>query len=161
MTIRAATAEDAEAICAIWNPVIRDTGITFNAVEKTTGDICAMIDEKAALGYAFLVVDEGGVQGFGTYGQFRGGVGYARTAEHSIILGAATRGKGIGRALMAALESDAKAQGFHSMFAGVSGENRAGVRFHAALGYAEVVTLREVGYKFDRWFDLVLMQKML
>ncbi|WP_224826552.1 GNAT family N-acetyltransferase [Cognatishimia sp. MH4019] len=161
MTLRAATPEDGEAICAIWNPVIRDTGITFNAVEKTPNDICAMIDEKAALGFAFLVVDAGGVQGFGTYGQFRSGVGYARTAEHSIILGPDARGKGVGRTLMAAVEADAKAQGFHSMFAGVSGENPGAVKFHAALGYAEVATLREVGYKFDRWFDLVLMQKML
>ncbi len=161
MKIRPATAQDADAICAIWNPVIRDTGITFNAVVKTPDDVRAMIQEKTAQGYAFLVAEGDTLQGLGTYGQFRGGVGYARTAEHSIILGPDTRGQGVGRALMAALEADAKAQGFHSMFAGVSGENPNAVKFHAALGYAEVATLREVGFKFNRWFDLVLMQKML
>ena len=161
MTIREATPEDAAAICAIWNPVIRDTGITFNSIEKTEADVEALIAEKKEQGYTFFVADEDGVKGFGTYGQFRGGVGYGRTGEHSIILGPDARGRGLGRALMAAIEAHAKAQGFHSMFAGVSGENPAGVQFHAALGYREITTLQEVGFKFGRWFDLTLMQKML
>lgn len=161
MIIRPATHADAPAICAIWNPIIRNTGVTFNPVEKTPSDVCELIDEKERLGYAFLVAEDGTVQGFGTYGQFRGGLGYARTAEHSIVLGVDARGKGAGRQLMAAIEAHAKARNVHSMFAGVSAENLAGVKFHAALGYREVATLREVGYKFDKWFDLVLMQKML
>ena len=161
MIIRPATVADATAICAIWNPIIRDTGITFNSVEKTVADVEACIAEKATLGYAMLVADEGGVQGFATYDQFRDGGGYDRTGEHSITLGPEARGRGLGRLLMAEIEAHAKMRGFHSMFASVSAENSAGVKFHAALGYHEVAVLREVGFKFDRWFDLILMQKRL
>lgn len=161
MTIRPATAADAPALAALWNPVIRDTLITFNPVEKSAPEIEATLAARAADGHGFLVADAGGLQGFATYAQFRGGAGYARTMEHTVILAPAARGKGLGRALMAALEDHARAAGAHSMFGGVSSANPGGVAFHVAIGYAEVAILREVGYKWDRWLDLHLMQKML
>ncbi len=160
--IRPATASDAAAVAAIWNPVIRDSASTFNAVEKTAADLAQSFAQKQAEGHAFLLAEaDGGLLGFATYGQFRGGVGYARTVEHTIILAPAARGRGLGRALMAAIEDHARTAGAHSIFAGVSAENPSGRAFHAALGYAEVAVLREVGFKFGRWMDLVLMQKML
>jgi len=162
MILRAATASDAPAICAIWNPVIRDTEATFNALQKTPADITAMIDAKTAAGHALILAEDAGtLLGFATYGQFRGGIGYARTMEHTVILAPQAHGRGIGRALMAAIEDHARTRGAHSMFAGVSSGNPAGVAFHAALGYAHVATLRQVGHKYDTWYDLHLMQKML
>jgi phosphinothricin acetyltransferase len=62
---------------------------------------------------------------------------------------------------MAALEREARAAGGHTMIGGVSTENPAGLAFHAALGYREAARLPEVGFKFGRWLDLVLMQKRL
>ncbi|HEX9858308.1 MAG TPA: GNAT family N-acetyltransferase [Paracoccaceae bacterium] len=160
--IRPATTSDLAALLAIWNPLIRDTLITFNSTQKTLADMEKMLAEKAAAGQAFLVAEaDGRVAGFATYGQFRGGVGYAHTMEHTIILGEATRGKGLGRALMRAVEDHARAGGAHSIFAGVSGGNPEGRAFHAAMGYREAAVLPEVGYKFGRWWDLVLMQKFL
>ena len=162
MLIRPATAQDAPAICAIWNPVIRDTLATFNSVEKTPDDITAMLSEKATQGHAFLLAEaENTILGFATFGQFRGGIGYAHTFEHTIILGDQARGRGVGRALMTALEDAARTAGGHSLFAGVSAGNPAGVAFHRALGFQEVATLPEVGRKFERWLDLVLLQKLL
>jgi L-amino acid N-acyltransferase YncA len=160
--IRPATTADIPAVLEIWNPVIRDTVITFNPVEKTLTDMGRLLEEKATAGQAFLVADEGGqVQGFATYAQFRGGLGYKPTVEHSIILGPSARGKGVGRALMTAIEDHARAGGAHSIFAGVSGGNPDGVGFHAAIGYTSVALLPEVGYKFGKWWDLILMQKFL
>jgi len=162
MILRPATTDDAAAICAIWNPIIRDTEITFNAIEKTPKDIATMLADKAAAGHGFILAeDDAQALGFATYTQFRGGVGYARTVEHTVILNPQARGRGAGRALMTAIEDHARKAGAHSIFAGVSSGNPAGVPFHAALGYAHVVTLRQVGYKFGRWFDLHLMQKFL
>lgn len=160
--IRDARPADAPAIAAIWNPVIRNTAITFNAAEKSEDDIVAMIRSRQADGHGFLVAEsEGDVMGFATYAQFRGGVGYARTMEHTILLHPAAHGRGLGRALMTALEDHARARGAISLFAGVSAENPAGRAFHAALGFAEVAILQRVGFKFGRTMDLVLMQKFL
>ncbi len=160
--IRDAGAADIGAILTIWNTVIRDTVITFNPTPKSEDDLTALLAEKAALGHAFLVAEQDGlVVGFATYGQFRGGAGYRHTVEHSILLAPEARGRGQGRALMTAIEDHARAGGAHSIFAGVSAANPAGREFHAAIGFAEVVTLREVGYKFGAWWDLILMQKFL
>jgi phosphinothricin acetyltransferase len=104
---------------------------------------------------------EGAVCGFVTAGQFRAGPGYAYTWEHSVHVAPSAHGLGHGRALMAAIEADLSTRGAHSLIAGVAGENRDGVAFHAALGYREIARLPEVGWKFGRWHDLVLMQKML
>jgi phosphinothricin acetyltransferase len=104
---------------------------------------------------------DGEVVGFATYFQFRGGVGYRHTLEHSIMLDARVRGLGLGRALMAAVEDHARAAGHHTLFAGVSGANPEGRAFHAAIGFRDVATLREVGFKNGQWLDLWLMQKML
>lgn len=160
--IRAATYTDAEMIAAIWNHYIRETLATFTTAEKTVDGIASMLVEKRASGYeTFVAMADGAVVGFATYGQFRGGPGYARTMEHSVMLRTGAGGRGLGRALMAAVESHARAGGAHSIFAGVSAANEAGIIFHARLGYTEVARLRQVGFKWGRWIDLVLMQKML
>lgn len=160
--IRDAVPADADAICAFWNPQIRETAVTFNPVEKTTADLAAMIRDRQTGGFGFVVAEVGGqVAGFATYSQFRGGQGYATCMEHTIILAPAAIGRGIGRALMAAIEARAQARGAHQMIAGVSGENVAGQRFHAACGYAEIARVTEAGFKFGRFMDLILMRKFL
>lgn len=159
--IRPARPEDAPAIVAFWNPLIRETLVTFNPQEKTEAEVADSIRAKAAAGHGFLVADDGGVSGFASYGQFRAGAGYGRTMEHTIILAPAAHGRGVGRALMAAIEDHARARGTHSMIAGVSGGNPQGRAFHAALGYSEVAVVPQVGWKFGQVWDLVLMQKLL
>jgi L-amino acid N-acyltransferase YncA len=156
MLIRPATAADAPAIAAIWNHYIRDTTVTFLPDEKSLEDAEKMIATDVC-----LVADDNGVQGFARYFQFRGGRGYFHTVEHTVLLAPGTGGRGYGRGLMKALVAHAAAAGKHSMWAGVSGENADGVAFHAALGFEEVARLPEVGFKFGRWIDLVLMQKRL
>ena len=160
--IRPAGAADAAAIAAIWNHYIRHTLATFNAAEKTDDEVAAVIGARTASGHCFLVAMDGEeCLGFATYGQFRNGVGYARTMEHTILLAPAATGRGVGRALMQAVEVHARDAGAHSIFAGVSGGNPEGRAFHLRLGYREVCVLPEVGFKFGRYFDLHLMQKHL
>lgn len=154
--IREARTEDAVEIAAIWNHAIRETTITFNPMEKSDDEV-ALLTAKQCL----VWVEDNVVLGFARYFPFRGGEGYRFTVEHTIMLHADGHGKGGGRALMMALCDHARASGMRSMFAGCSAENSGAVGFHAKLGFQEVATLPEVGFKFGRWIDLVLMQKIL
>ncbi|MCF6443910.1 GNAT family N-acetyltransferase [Nereida sp. MMG025] len=160
--IRKAELRDAQVITDLWNWCIRETTITFTSTPKPLAQISEWIETRHTNGHHFLVHEaDGAVDGFVTSFPFRGGDGYARVIEHSVLLAKPAWGKGVGRALMEALCTRAKADGIHSIMAGVSGDNPAGMNFHASCGFEEVARLREVGHKFDRWFDLVLMQKFL
>lgn len=162
MIIRLARCEDAEAIAAIWNPYIRDTATTFTTTEKAPAGIAGDIQLRLSEGKAFLVAEsEAKVLGFATYFQFRSGPGYAHTMEHTVILSPEARGKGVGRALMKALEDHARKARVHSLVAGVSGENPNAIAFHERLGYERVALMPEAGRKFGRWMDLILLQKLL
>lgn len=155
--IRAARAEDATAIAAIWNHVIRDGAITFTTKEKTQAEIEALIAAAPV-----LVAETGGtVTGFAKYGAFRAGPGYADAAEHTILLAPGAQGQGLGRALMAALQARAQTDGIVHLIAGISGSNARAVAFHAALGFAKVGHLPGVGRKRGSRHDLVLMMKKL
>lgn len=159
MKLRQARPEDAAAICAIANPIIRDTAITFTTLEKTPEGVAA---EISARGPAYVVGEVAGqVLGFATYTQFRGGPGYAHSMEHTILLAPEARGRGMGRALIGRLATVAEENGVHVLVGGVSAVNTAGIAFHAAVGFEEVGRMPEVGYKAGQWLDLVLMQKIL
>lgn len=159
MIIRAARAEDAEAICEIANWVIRDTLITFTTEEKTPAQLRAVIADK---GEDYLVAElDGQVVGHAYYGAFRAGPGYRYSVEHTVHLSPTAQKRGIGRALLLALEKQAVKAGKHVMVAGISSANPGAVAFHAAMGFVEVGCLPEVGYKNGQWLDTVLMQKIL
>ena len=160
--IRAASEADARALAALWNPVIRDTVITFTSVEKTVDDVLALIRQRQAQGAGFLVAeDAAGVQGFATYGAFRAGPGYAKSQEHTVILAPTARRRGVGRGLMSALEDHARRAGHRCLIGAVSGSNPGATAFHLALGYAQVGRVPDAGWKFGQFHDLVLMHKML
>lgn len=157
--IRHAMPTDAPSIAAIWNHYLRDTIATFNPVEKTEAEVAALITAPHAV---FVADGTGRITGFARHFQFRTGQGYARAAEHTILLAPdAPRGQGTGRGLMRAILDDATARGIGAMIAGVSGENADGQAFHAAMGFATVGLIPAVGWKYGRWHDLVLMQKRL
>ena len=105
--------------------------------------------------------DARGVCGFATFGDFRAWPGYRFTVEHTVHVRADGRSRGIGTLLVQALFPRAAALGKHVMIAGVDAANAASIRFHERLGFTQSGRLREVGYKFDRWLDLVFLQRLL
>ena len=159
LNIRQARPDDAAPIADIWNAIIRESARTFTTKEKTACGIAVEIRDR---GEAFIVAEiEGEIVGYATYFPFRGGPGYAYTKEHSVNVDHRAWGRGVGRALMDQLEAVAKREDVHSLIAGVSGENPDGVAFHKAIGFEVVARVPAVGRKFDRWMDLILLQKFL
>ena len=159
--IRQAPRADVPQIAQLGN-AIRETVITFNPQEKSDADVWRTVLSRARQGHPFLVaVQDGVVLGFATYAQFRAGLGYARSMEHSINLSPAARGLGLGRRLMAAIEDHATARGMRAMVGAVTASNLASLQFHEALGYQVVGRMPQVGWKFGTFHDLVLMQKLL
>ena len=159
MIIRPATPADVDALASITNEVIQDTLVTFTTELRTPAGIAA--DIKGRSGHYLVAELRDQVVGFATFGPFRAGPGYAKTCEHTIQLSPDARGQGVGKALMKALENVARDDGVHVLVAGISSANPAAIAFHAALGFAEVGRMPEVGHKWDQWLDLVLMQKIL
>ncbi|WP_170429488.1 GNAT family N-acetyltransferase [Ruegeria arenilitoris] len=159
MIIRPAQVSDAPSIAEITNAIIRDTLVTFTTDERSVDVIVADIKTR---GPSYLVAEKDGqVLGFATYGPFRGGPGYAQCREHTIQLAPQMRGQGAGRALMSALENAARAERVHVLVAGISSANPGAIAFHSAIGYTQVGQMPEVGFKWGKRLDLVLMQKIL
>ena len=161
-TLRPATPADAPAIAAIWNPIIRDSAITFWPTPRSDADIAGLIADRQGAGQAFMVAcGANRVLGFASYAQFRAGAGYARAMEHTIHVAPDQRGSGVGRALMRAIEDHATAAGAHVMIGAITGDNLSSREFHRRIGYAEWGLIPQVGWKFERFHDLVLMGKLL
>lgn len=162
VSLRDATPADAAAIAAIWNPLIRDTAVTFWPTERSVDEIAAIIGDRHAAGQAFIVAeDDSGIPGYATYVQFRGGAGYARCMEHTIHTAPQAHGRGLGRRLMQAVEDHARDAGHRLMIGAITGSNAGSIAFHAALGYAEWGRIPAAGWKFGQFHDLVLMGKDL
>ena len=154
--IREANPNDAAAITDIWNRVIRETNITFTTEEKTTLQIGEMIANASV-----FVAQTHKVRGFCTYGPFRSGPGYRFVAEHSIHIAPDAHRRGLGRALMTTLETDAQKHGIDSLIGAMTGDNQRSITFHESCGFHQVGYLPELGVKFGKRHDLVLMQKQL
>jgi phosphinothricin acetyltransferase len=119
---------------------------------------------QAQRGDPVLVADDREVIGFVAYGEFRDSTkwpGYRFTVEHSVHVRRDRWGTGVGRALMEELFACARSNGKHVMVGGIDGENEASLRFHERLGFVEVARMPQVGLMFDRWLDLVLVQRIL
>ncbi len=154
---------DLPSIQAIYaHHVLTGTG-TFEDVPPALEEMEARAAAKTAAGFAWLVArDASGILGFGYYGPFRERAAYRYTVEDSVYVRDGVRGQGVGKALVSALLDRARDAGFKQMLALIGdSENVASIGMHASLGFHHAGTMRKVGHKFDRWLDVVIMQKAL
>jgi len=160
--IRDATLSDFEAITEIYNDVVLTSTATYNEQPATVEERIAWWRARQEQQYPVLVAAEGGaVLGFASFGDFRAWPGYRFTVEGTIHIAAAARGKGNGRQLLDELTARARSMGKHIMIAGVDSGNAASLQFLTRYGFEQVGHLRQVGYKFGRYLDLVFLQYWL
>src|SRR5579863_1509031 len=160
LELREAREDDLPGLVAIYNDIIANSTAVYHNQPVTLEERRQWWQARRAQGYPLLVAhDARSVAGFATFGDFRSWPGYRFTVEHSVHVRADGRGRGIGTQLLKALFPYASALGKHVMIGGVDAGNAAAIRFHERLGFSRVRRLREVGYKFDRWLDLVFLQR--
>lgn len=160
--VRPAEEADVPAIAAILNDAIVHTLATWMHRPFSIEDRLAWFHARRRENFPVLVAEiDGVVAGYSTFGSFRAYEGYARTVEHSVYIRADFRRRGLGRALMLPLIEAGRARGDHVMVAAIGLPNEPSVALHASLGFFEVGRMPQVGWKFDAWRDLLLMQLML
>jgi phosphinothricin acetyltransferase len=160
--IRDATPDDVARILAITNEAIAHTTANWSLSPTTLEERLEWFHAHVAHGYPIIVaVRADRVVGFAAYGEFRPKPGYRFTVEHSVYVDAECRGHGIGALLLRALIARAEAGGVHVMIGGIEANNAASLHLHERFGFERTGHLREVGNKFDRWLDLVFMQRIL
>ncbi len=160
--IRVATELDIPAILEITNYEILNSTVLYEYEARSLDTQLQWFNDKMANGWPVLVAElNGAVVGFGTFGKFRERIAYRFSVEHSVYVHKDHRGKAIGNALMVELIRLAKTQGYHTMIAGIDSSNMGSVEFHRKFGFEVIGTFKEVGFKFDKWLNVVFMQLIL
>ncbi len=161
MDVRLASPTDAEATRAIYNAEVTTTTVTFDLVPRSLEDQLAWIESHAGAHPAVVATDGGEVVGFGSLSQYRSRPAYSTTVEDSVYVRADRRGQGYGRAILSELVALATVHGFHSVIARIVGGHEASISLHRSCAFDLVGVEREVGRKFGRWLDVVVMQRLL
>jgi L-amino acid N-acyltransferase YncA len=159
---RMAVAADLPAILTIYNTIIATSTAVYRDDPTTLEERAEWLHSREAAGFPTIVAERGDeVMGFASYGSWRGAFpGYRHSVEHSVHVGEAARGLGVGAALMGHLLDLAREGGVHVMLGAVDADNAASLKFHEKLGFAPAAHFHEVGRKFGRWLDLVFVEKV-
>src|SRR3569833_1979573 len=162
MDVRDARESDLPGLLDIYNEVIATSTAVYSYTPVTLDDRVQWWKARVARGLPGLgATDSSGVLGFSTFGDFRSWPGYRHTVEHSVHVRQDRRGHGVGKELVKALFPRAEALGKHVMIVGVDAANEASIRFYERLWFEKAAHLREVGHKFERWLDLVFLQRWI
>ena len=160
--IRPAEKDDLDAMLAIYNDAIINTTAVYDYQPRASETQRQWFETKQAQRLPVFVAHDGAtIVGFGSFGPFRPWPAYQYTAENSLYVDSAHRRKGAGQALLDSLLQAAQTGGYHAMVAGIDATNEASLALHRKAGFQPVAHFREVGWKFERWLDLVFMERML
>lgn len=160
--IRPAVFSDIDTILEIVNHQILHSTSNYDYEPHDFETQKLWFDEKQAQGLPIIVAEyENAPIGYATYGSFRHKEGYKHTVEHSVYVAEEFIGKGAGKLLLAELIKLAKEEGYHTMIGVIDSENQGSIVFHQKYGFEIAGTIKESGYKFDRWLNSVFLQLIL
>jgi phosphinothricin acetyltransferase len=163
LLIRAGVEADLPAVLEIYQHYVLNALCTFEEVPPTLAELRSRRKAVLDLGLPYLVATlEGRLAGYAYAGSYRPRPAYRHTVEDSVYLAPDLLRRGIGRVLLGELVAQCAAGGFRQMIAVIGDSANAGsIRLHEQLGFLPVGVLRDVGFKFGRWVDTVLMQRAL
>ena len=163
LEIRPATVGDLPFVTDIYAEAVRAGTATFELVPPDLAEMTRRFRALTDGGFPYLVaLLEGRVAGYAYAGPYRPRPAYRFTVENSVYLQPATHRRGIGRQLLQRLITDCEARGFRQMIAVIGDSANAGsIGVHSACGFAMIGTHPNVGLKFGRWLDTVMMQRAL
>ena len=157
------TRAHAPAILAIYNEAIANSTALWDYKPRTMQMMHDWFDakERGCFPVIGVVDDNGTLAGFGTYGTFRERPAYKYTVEHSVYVEQTFRARGIGRMLLREVIAAAKAQELHVLVGGIAAGNDVSIKLHESFGFTYAGTIKQAGFKFGQWLDLLFYQLVL
>lgn len=160
VVVRRATAGDVPAITRIYNQGIADRVATLETEERTEEERAGWLTARDERHPVMVAERDGAVVGWGSLNVFNPRPAYAHVADFSLYVAREARGTGVGTALLAALEVEARSLGYHKLVLAGFPTNAAGVALYRKMGFREVGTYVEQGRLDGAWVDVVLMEKV-
>lgn len=162
--IRLARASDLPAINAIYNHYVLTSTCTYQTVPTTQAERLEWFAEHGPAYPAIVAEDSsdpGIVLAWASLSRFHSRCGFRFTVENSVYVHASYHRQGLATILMKDLIARAAPAGHHAIIAGISADQEASIRLHQKLGFTQVARLKEVGWKFERWLDVVYYELLL
>ena len=157
--IRPATNDDVRAIVGIYNWAVNQTFATIDSEPLSAEEAADWWETHARRSRLIVATDDSGVIGWARLFPWKQrGID---VVEDLVYVDPVHHGRGIGRALLTELITQARGLGYRTIVATVATDNRSGLQLHEKLGFESVGTIRNAANKFDRWMDITLMQKAL
>lgn len=162
LVIRPYSPADIPAVTRLYGYYVRETVITFETEEPGEAEMRQRFDAIVAKGHPLLIAErQGQVIGYAYASTYRPRAAYRFTCEDSIYLDRDAVGQGLGGLLLARLIEDSARAGLRQMLAVITAERVNSVRLHEKHGFRLVGRYEALGFKFDRWLDIIHMQRAL
>jgi L-amino acid N-acyltransferase len=161
--VRPARREDLPAILAIYNESVLTTTASYDYEPRSMEHRVAWFEDHTGAGLPVLVAvdDSGEVLGWGSLSRFHDRKGFQFTVENSLYVRPTEQRRGIGGRLLSGLLVAARESKLKAVIAAIDAENLGSIQLHEKHGFEKVGHLRKVGYKFDRWLDVVYLEKLV
>ena len=163
MHIRPALLADLPGILEIYNEAVLNTTASYDYEPRTLEQRLTWFEDHQKQNYPVFVAenDQRQIAGWSALNPFHARPGYRFTAENSVYVAADARGRGIGKLLMPPLIAAARQRRLRAIIAAIDAQNEVSIRLHAGFGFEKVACLKQVGFKFGRWLDVVYMELLL
>ena len=153
----------AEEVLEILNECIINSTALYDYEPRSIEDVHTWFKSKKENGFPILGLlnIDGTLAGFATYGDFRHFPAYKYTVEHSIYIHKNFRGLRLGDLLLSEIIKKAEEENYHNIVGAIDAQNKVSIKLHENHGFSECGRIKEAGYKFGKWLDVLFMQKIL